>query len=169
MQLVKPDGPILRKVCRADFTVTMRDIMQMFVMLQDTKGLGLAAPQVGIDARLFITVWGEVFVNPRVVEIDGPVRSTEGCLSLPGITAQVDRWDKIRLADGRAYAGERAVVILHEIDHMNGVLITDFPQPKCIPRVCTHATTCHAAARPASVGVLYAESPDPCAEAYPAL
>jgi peptide deformylase len=128
MQLVKPDDPILRKVCRADFTVTMRDIMQMFGILQATKGLGLAASQVGIDARLFVTVWGEVFVNPRVVGIDGPVRSTEGCLSLPGVTAQMDRWDTIRLADGRVYAGERAVVVLHEIDHMDGVLITDFPQ-----------------------------------------
>jgi peptide deformylase len=128
MQLVKPDNPILRKVCRADFTVTMRDIMQMFGILQATKGLGLAASQVGIDARLFVTVWGEVFVNPRVEGIDGPVLSTEGCLSLPGVTAQMDRWDKIRLADGRVYAGERAVVVLHEIDHMDGVLITDFPQ-----------------------------------------
>ena len=55
MQLVKPDDPILRKVCRADFTVTMRDIMQMFGILQATKGLGLAASQVGLDARLFVT------------------------------------------------------------------------------------------------------------------
>lgn len=130
MNLVAPDAPILRKVYRPDFTINMRDIMRMFAILQETKSLGLAAPQVGIDARLFVTVWGDIFVNPRVVEIDGPVRSTEGCLSLPGVTALVDRWDKIRLADGRVYVGERAAVVLHEIDHLDGVLITDFPQPR---------------------------------------
>ena len=41
----------------------------------------------------------------------------EGCLSLPGVTATLTRWDKIRLADGRTYEGEQAIVIQHEIDH----------------------------------------------------
>ena len=130
MQLVGPEDPILRKICRADFTVNMRDIMQMFALLRERNALGLAAPQVGIDARLFVTVWGEIFVTPRVVEIKRPVRSAEGCLSLPGVTALVDRWGWIRLADGRVYEGQQAVVILHEIDHMDGVLISDFPQGK---------------------------------------
>jgi len=116
MQLVKPDAPILRKVCRADFEISV-----------ETKGLGLAASQVGIDARFFVTAWGEVFVNPRVVETGRPVRSTEGCLSLPGVTAQVGRWNHIRLADGRVYNGTRALVVQHEIDHLDGILITDSP------------------------------------------
>jgi len=55
LHLVKPDDPILRRVCRPDFTVNMRDIMQMFALLQEHDGLGLAASQVGIDARLFVT------------------------------------------------------------------------------------------------------------------
>ena len=100
---------------------------QMFFLMREKNGLGLAAPQVGIDARLFVTEWGEVFVNPRVVDNAGPIRVTEGCLSLPGVTAAVDRWARIRLADGRIYEGQQAVVILHEIDHLDGVLITDFP------------------------------------------
>jgi peptide deformylase len=130
MQLVRPDAPILRKVCRPDFTVTTDEINQMLHLLEENGGLGLAASQVGIDARLFVTNWGEVFVNPRVVGIARPIRLTERCLSLPGITATVDRWAMIRLADGRLYEGQRAVVILHEIDHLDGVLITDFPQRK---------------------------------------
>ena len=129
MQLVSSDAPILRKVCRPDFTITADGINQMFLLcVKENGGLGLAAPQVGIDARLFVTAWGEVFVNPRVVAVAGPIRPTEGCLSLPGVTAAVDRWARIRLADGRIYEGQQAVVILHEIDHLDGVLITDFPQ-----------------------------------------
>jgi peptide deformylase len=130
MQLVRPDDPILRKVCRPDFTITADKINQMLCLLKENGGLGLAAPQVGIDARLFVTEWGEVFINPRVVGIAGPTCATEGCLSLPGVTATIDRWAKICLADGRSYEGQQAVVILHEIDHMDGVLITDFPQKR---------------------------------------
>ena len=126
MQLVCADAPILRKVCRPDFTITADEINQMLSLLRETGGLGLAAPQVGIDARLFVTECGEVFVNPCVVDLAGPIRATEGCLSLPGVTAAVDRWTRIRLADGRVYEGQQAVVILHEIDHLDGVLITDF-------------------------------------------
>ena len=128
MQLVSSDTPILRKVCRPDFTITADEINQMLSLLREAGGLGLAAPQVGIDARLFVTEWGEVFINPCVVAVAGPIRTTEGCLSLPGVTAAVDRWARIRLADGRIYEGQQAVVILHEIDHLDGVLITDFPQ-----------------------------------------
>ena len=136
MQLVRPDDPILRKVCRPDFTITADAINQMLCLLKENGGLGLAAPQVGIDARLFVTEWGEVFINPRVVGIAGPTRATEGCLSLPGVTATIDRWAKIRLADGRIYVGQRAVVILHEFDHLDGVLITDFPQRKRPCQAC---------------------------------
>jgi peptide deformylase len=126
MQLVALDDPVLRKVCRADFVIGDKTLDRMFDLMREKGGLGLAAPQVGIDARLFVTEWGEVFVNPRVVDIAGPIRVTEGCLSLPGVTAAVDRWTKICLTDGRHYKGQQAVVILHEIDHLDGVLITDF-------------------------------------------
>jgi peptide deformylase len=128
VQLVSSDAPILRKVCRPDFTITADEINQMLSLLREAGGLGLAAPQVGIDARLFVTGWGEVFVNPRVVDIARPTGTTEGCLSLPAVTAAVDRWARIRLADGRIYEDQQAVVILHEIDHLDGVLITDYPR-----------------------------------------
>jgi peptide deformylase len=136
VQLVRPDAPILRKVCRPDFTITADEINQMLCVLEENGGLGLAAPQVGIDARLFVTEWGEVFINPRVVGIAGPTRAIEGCLSLPGVTATIDRWANIRMADGRIYEGQRAGVILHEIDHLDGVLITDLPQRKRSCQVC---------------------------------
>lgn len=128
MQLVKPTDLILRKVCRADFTVSLTTIQQMFDLLRQVRGLGLAAPQVGIDARLFITEWGEVFINPRIVRINGAIHVTDSCLSLPGFIAGVDRWNHIRLADGRVYNSTRALIVQHEIDHLDGILITDLPQ-----------------------------------------
>jgi len=128
VRLVSSDAPILRKVRRPDFTITADEINQMLCLLKEAGGLGLAAPQVGIDARLFVTEWGEVFINPCVVAVAGPIRTTEGCLNLPGVTAAVDRWARIRLADGRIYEGQQAVVILHEIDHLDGVLTTDVPR-----------------------------------------
>ena len=58
------DDPVLRKVCRADFVIGDKTLDRMFALMREKGGLGLAAPQVGIDARLFVTEWGEVFVNP---------------------------------------------------------------------------------------------------------
>ena len=130
MQLVVPNDPILRTNCRPDFVIRRGTVEGMLWLLRQYGGYGLAAPQVGIDARLFVTKWNEVFVNPRIVAISEPVSSVEGCLSLPGVTATLTRWNKIRLADGRTYEGEQAIVIQHEIDHLNGVLISDLSKPR---------------------------------------
>ena len=125
MQLVRPDDPILHRVCRPDFVLDVDTIEQMFHLLEETGGLGLAAPQVGIDARFFVTAWGEVFVNPRIVCGKVKCHRQEGCLSLPGVTRFKRRCRKIVLEDGRAFEGQQAIVIQHETDHLNGILITD--------------------------------------------
>jgi peptide deformylase len=70
MQLLVEPSPTLRIRCRDDFVVTMRDVTQMFGIVQDKKALGLAAPQVGIDARYFVTYWQGIFVNPRISQVD---------------------------------------------------------------------------------------------------
>ncbi|MHB8108239.1 MAG: peptide deformylase [Candidatus Cryosericum sp.] len=127
MQLVTPDNPILHQRCRAGFTVTLDQINQMFALVSKKNALGLAAPQVGIDARLFVTHWGEVFVNPRTIKTDKRVICNEGCLSLPGVYREVPRWRWILLADGHVYTDDQAIVIQHELDHLNGRLITDPP------------------------------------------
>ena len=108
-----------------DFVLKADTIQQMVHLLEETGGLGLAAPQVGIDARLFVTVWGEVFVNPTIVRREGEVRCQEGCLSLPGVTRLKKRCRSVVLADGRIFEGEQAIVIQHETDHLDGILITD--------------------------------------------
>lgn len=125
MQLVTRDDPILHRVCRPDFSISRYDISQMFILMRVKNGLGLAAPQVGIDARLFVTDWDEVYVNPVIAQRFGTFTSGEGCLSLPGVTWQRKRNLVIVLADGRTYDSQKAVVIQHEIDHLDGILITD--------------------------------------------
>ena len=102
----------------------------MFRLMRDKGGLGLAAPQVGIDARMFITHWGEIFVNPVIWSGDCMIDSREGCLSLPGVIRVKRRFNKITLIDSnrvesKVYEGEQAIVIQHECDHLKGTLITD--------------------------------------------
>jgi peptide deformylase len=103
----------------------LEDINQMFFLMREAGGLGLAAPQVGISARFFITYWGEVFVNPEIIRMKNPIRIIERCLSFPGITATIQRRTWIQLSDGRIYEDERAFVIQHECDHLNNILIID--------------------------------------------
>ncbi len=98
----------------------------------DIPGVGLAAVQIGILKRASIirtpsstlNLW-----NPIVVSQDGEVISPEGCLSLPGVHRSVRRAKEITIqnGDGRTYMAEGldAIVLQHEIDHMNGITIVD--------------------------------------------
>ena len=75
-----------------------------------------------------MTEWDEVFVNPKIVYRDcfdkTPARR-EGCLSLPGVAIYKPRYLRIRLDDGRMYEDLKAIVVQHELDHLNGILLTD--------------------------------------------
>ncbi len=104
-------------------------------------GVGLAAPQVGVDLRLAVVdvTIGEdpsqvyVLINPEVVERSGLDADVEGCLSLPGITDKVDRpaFVTVRAQDleGRSFEvraeGFHARALCHEIDHLDGILFPD--------------------------------------------
>jgi len=125
MQILTYPHPALARICRRDFTVSMDDINQMFFLLRECGGLGLAAPQVDIDGRFFITAWGDIFINPRIVSGAHPIKIMEQCLSLPGETYEVKRLSKIKLATGQGFKGVQAIVIQHEINHLDGKLIRD--------------------------------------------
>lgn len=115
----------------------------MFAVMRDEEGLGLAAPQVGRSLRVFVTEAHEqfparVFVNPRLLAADGPVRvRDEGCLSLPGIRVGVRRPSHVRIEatglDGQPFELEDSGLMgrcwLHEHDHLEGRLITDWMSP----------------------------------------
>jgi peptide deformylase len=75
----------------------------------------------------------EVFVNPEILEGTGEIESEEGCLSVPGVYSKVTRKSKIRIryqdVEGRTHVAEatglRAIVLQHEMDHLDGVVFTD--------------------------------------------
>ncbi len=104
-------------------------------------GCGLAANQIGVDARIFVVdCAGEdepsdlrVFINPEIIEKDGQVVWNEGCLSFPGVTEEIKRAERVKARaldrDGKPFEVEAdgllAVAIQHELDHLNGVLMID--------------------------------------------
>ena len=116
---------------------------QMLETMRTNKGIGLAAVQVGKMIRLFVTDLPKdmprVFINPEIVETSlDQVTYEEGCLSIPDINADVVRPTQVRVQawnlKGRPFSLDAddllARVILHEIDHLNGVLFIDRVNPK---------------------------------------
>jgi peptide deformylase len=108
----------------------------MFETMNEAKGVGLAAPQVGVNLRLAIIDIGDdplVLINPRIIKGSGKETGDEGCLSFPGLTEKVERAKKVVAEatdiDGSRYEieaeGLLARAIQHELDHLDGVLFID--------------------------------------------
>ena len=140
---IYPD-PVLRVECPEveRFDDGLRRLAENMVeTMHDAPGIGLAAPQVGVELRMAVVDLsvGEdpdqlhVLVNPEVVEEAGRTVEMEGCLSLPEISDKVPRPQRIRIraraVDGEPFELEAedwlARAILHEIDHLDGVLFVD--------------------------------------------
>lgn len=113
-------------------------VERMFVTMKQGKGIGLAGPQVGLRDRIFVVhIDGDkprVFINPEIVGTSTDLVSyEEGCLSIPGVYAELDRPEEIKVQAfnerGRPFVleaqGLLARVVQHELDHLNGVLFTD--------------------------------------------
>lgn len=112
---------------------------RMHALMREARGVGLAAPQVGVNLRLFVmNVTQEpqdalTFVNPQLVDLEGGREASEGCLSIPDVHVTVRRATRCRMeaqdVAGRPIrlAGEDLTcrVWQHETDHLNGVLILD--------------------------------------------
>ena len=112
---------------------------KMFELMRAAKGVGLAAPQVGKNIRLFVmNPTGEpgddrVIINPVLSEAEGEESGEEGCLSIPEIKVQIVRAKTVKLAAqdlaGKAIeetqSGYVARVWQHEFDHLNGTLLLD--------------------------------------------
>ena len=123
---VKEIGPSERIVVNA-----------MIETMHQSKGIGLAAPQVGITQRFFVADIGEgsmVIINPEIVKRGGLCLLEEGCLCLPEVTITVKRAEEITVnymdendqLMTMACSGLLARVIQHETDHLDGVLIVDY-------------------------------------------
>jgi len=110
-------------------------------------GIGLAAPQVGIPYRMLVMDDGHggarALINPIITRRIGSAMDEEGCLSLPGIYADVERARSITVEAtdevGRAFdldcSGMQARVIQHEMDHLDGVLFIDHLSPVARDRI----------------------------------
>ena len=119
----------------------VRIVDEMFETLYSSdSGIGLAAPQVGIQRQIF--VWDmdddpRVIINPKIVESDGEWVYDEGCLSIPGLYVEMTRPKTVLMTgldlDGNEIAIEadelEARLFQHELDHLNGVLMFDRMQP----------------------------------------
>jgi peptide deformylase len=120
-------------------------IADMWETMYAAKGVGLAAPQIGLSKRISVidTSVGEdetkkiVIINPEITSQEGSQTGEEGCLSIPGFRDQVKRASKVtvRARNERGecieLAGEEllARALLHEIDHLNGVLFLNHLSP----------------------------------------
>ena len=109
-------------------------VNDLFETMVDQKGIGLAAPQVGILERICVCHTGKaqlILINPKITKTSGLFRSEEGCLSIPDVLYDVPRYQFVTV-EYDTLEGERtsyeakdlmAVVIQHEIDHLDGILI----------------------------------------------
>ena len=141
LSIVKVPAPVLRqktkKIKKIDATI-QKLIDDMIETMHDAPGVGLAAPQVGLSLRLcVIHVPGEdvvTLINPEIVRRSGTRECDEGCLSLPGYKATIQRSEKVVVKglnrDGRPIryhaADLFAEAIEHEVDHLNGLLYFDY-------------------------------------------
>lgn len=153
LRIVHYPDPTLKRKAHPIETIdrTVRDVAaRMIELMYEAEGVGLAAPQVGLSWRMFVTrppederdQWppeaGIVFINPTLQittrELDV---QEEGCLSLPNIRVDVRRPVSVTISatdlDGKVFTGSRddfvARVWQHEFDHLNGVLIIDRMSP----------------------------------------
>jgi peptide deformylase len=142
--ILLPD-PILRETAlpveRVD-DATRRLLDDMLETMYDAPGVGLAGPQVGVTRRLLVMDPSPreespeplALINPEILEFGDEMQiGEEGCLSIPEIFAEVERpaWVQVRYIDRdgkvaeRRFEGRPAVILQHEVDHLNGVLFID--------------------------------------------
>lgn len=139
-----PD-PVLRKssafVKKFDSSLQQTVRFMHKVMKSQPSGIGIAAPQLGINLRVAIIdistrVNGKeclYLINPEIIMAEDPITSREGCMSLPEYTSTIQRYNQIKVrwqnlnghTDEKMFQDLEARCIQHEIDHLNGILFID--------------------------------------------
>jgi peptide deformylase len=143
--IVKDPDPVLRETAKPvqKFNSNLHKLLDdMADTMYDAEGVGLAAPQIGILKRVIVMDCGEEhgglieLVNPEILETSGEQFGPEGCLSIPGLQGDVRRPMNVK-AKGFNRHGEEIIIegtellarcIMHEVDHLNGVLFTDIAE-----------------------------------------
>jgi peptide deformylase len=142
--------PVLRKTTKdisPDYPNLSVLLENMFETMYKAEGVGLAAPQIGLNDRILVidlspykdqdpacNDFKKVFINAHIIEKDGEENTMEeGCLSIPNIHEKVPRFNQIRIQyldenlqpHDEVYTGYKARVIQHEYDHLDGILFVD--------------------------------------------
>src|SRR6187399_3295443 len=142
LKIINYPDPRLKKVSKPIDSIdesTRALAARMLQLMREHRGVGLAAPQVGLNLRMFVmNHTGEptddrVYINPQLLDAEGDEEAEEGCLSLPGLNANVVRDKTVRIVatdlEGKPIdelaSGYLARVWQHEFDHLNGTLIID--------------------------------------------
>ena len=140
--IVTEHEEMIRKKSRPVDEITPRIIKLLDDMYEtmtyEDRGIGIAAVQVGVLKRIFVVDVGDdhgklEFINPEIIETSGSQVFCEGCLSVPGKNADVERPEKVKIKalnrEGEEFVleadGLLAVCICHEYDHLDGVLFID--------------------------------------------
>lgn len=162
LPIVAYGSPVLRKLAQdinANYPELNKLIADMWETMYNSNGVGLAAPQINRDIRLFVMDSAQifenqeeedkgkypdepgfkgVFINAHVVSVDGKKWSyNEGCLSIPRIREDIDRHESVTIdfvdehfkPQQRTFNGLTARIILHEYDHIDGKLFIDYLKP----------------------------------------
>ena len=146
LEILEIPDPRLRTVAKPVETFDdglSKLIGDMTETMYAAQGIGLAATQVNVHRRLLVLDISEaqdqprVYINPEILESEGEETCEEGCLSVPGVYAEVSRAEKIRVkaqnADGGFFEeeldGMHAVCLQHEMDHLVGKLFVDYLSP----------------------------------------
>lgn len=142
---------VLRKTSRAEtrFDKRLHTLLDdMAETLYDANGVGLAAPQVGVLRRVVVIDMQQEeekhiieLVNPEIIETEGEVEATEGCLSVPGRQGYVLRPERVKVRAQDRYGdtfelegdGYFARCICHELDHLKGQLYVDIMTEEYFP------------------------------------
>ncbi len=154
LPIIAYGDPVLKREAEeidADYPFLTELIENMYETMYNAEGVGLAAPQIGKSIRLFMVDaspfeeddpelkdFKKTFINPIIIEEKGDKWSfNEGCLSIPGIRADVERQPEITIEyydedfnlKEETYSGIAARIIQHEYDHIEGILFTDKINP----------------------------------------
>ena len=158
LEIITVPNPILRKKTHkvTDFGRDLQKLVKdMIETMREAPGVGLAAPQVGLPERLVVIEYADeendenakpelyVLVNPEIVETsDIMVTGIEGCLSVPELVGEVERYESIVIKGQNRHGkpiklaphGWLARIFQHEIDHLDGILYTDRAEKVWKPR-----------------------------------
>ncbi len=138
-EIIRYPDPVIRK--KSEFVEEVNEEIKQLIedmtdTMYDSRGVGLAAVQIGVLKRVIVVNVGEEFiamVNPELLENEGESQMEEGCLCLPGVLIDIKRSEKVKVK-GLNDKGEEIVIdaegllaraLQHEVEHLDGILIID--------------------------------------------